>query len=78
MLKEEKVLEKRFYSVRDLYEALGGYITKQQIYRMIDNGEIPVRTIGGRIAIDGNWARSYVNAPCVCNVKNKKVAPSVS
>lgn len=76
MLKDEKVLKKKFYSVRDLHEALGGYITVQQIYRMIDKGEIPVRSIGGRIAIDGNWARAYVDAPCVCNGKNKKVAPS--
>ena len=65
---------KKYYTVMDLYHALDGFVTRQQIYRMIDKGEIPTRTIGGRIAIDGDWARNYVNAPCVCSKKEKKQA----
>lgn len=65
-------LEKKFCSVKDLYKALDGFITRQQIYRMIDNGEIPTRMIGGRIAIDAEWVRNYVNAPFVYSKKNTR------
>lgn len=61
----EKVkIEKKFYTVLDLYYELGGIVTKTQIYRMINAGEIPSRRIGTKIVIPAVWVHNYVNMPC--------------
>lgn len=57
--------EKRFYTVTDLYAALGGIVTRSKIYKMIDTGEIPVRRIGKKIVIPADWVNAYINAPCI-------------
>ena len=40
------MLEKEFYTVRELAELLS--VNPMTIYRMVDRGELPVYTIGGR------------------------------
>ena len=62
---EEKVTTKRFYTVKEFHEELGCIISKTQVYRMIDRGEIPVRKIGDKIVIPADWVQNYLNAPAV-------------
>lgn len=61
--------EKRYYTVSEFREEMGNTLTRQYIYKLIDEGQIPIRKIGKKILIDGAWARSYINMPCVCMVK---------
>ena len=70
---EEKVMPKRFYSVKDFHRELGGIISVTQVYRMIDRGEIPVRKIGDKIVIPADWVQNYLNAPAVAIKKVKQV-----
>lgn len=69
----QKHKEKRYYTVSEFREELGDVITRQQVYRMISKGEVPVRRLGTKIVIDGDWVRAYVNIPCVCVKKVKAV-----
>lgn len=57
--------KKRWYTVKELYALLGGIITRSKIYKMIDDGEIPSRLIGGKIAIEAEWVEAFINAPCI-------------
>lgn len=61
---EIKTMEKKFFTVMDFYRELGGVVTKTQIYRMINAGEIPSRRIGTKIVIPANWVHEFVNKPC--------------
>lgn len=61
--------KKRFYTVNEFRTELGDVITRGQIYRMISNGDIPIRQIGKKILIDGEWVRSYIATPCICRKK---------
>lgn len=63
-MSEKEKLEKRFFTVMDFYRELGGVVTKTQIYRMINSGEIPTRRIGTKIVIPANWVREFVDRPC--------------
>lgn len=65
-LKENK---KRYFTVNEFRNELGNVISRQQIYRMIDKGEIPSRLIGNKKVIDGDWVRAYVAMPCLCTKK---------
>jgi excisionase family DNA binding protein len=56
--------EKRFYTVQEFHDELGGIITRAQIYTMIKEGEIPVRRIGRKIVMPASWVEEYVNRPC--------------
>lgn len=69
---EEKMV-KKFYSVDEFYCALGGIVTKSQIYKMIREGEIPTRRIGNKVVLSADWVRSYIDQPCVAirQVKEK-------
>ena len=58
-------MEKIFYTVKDFHEKLGGVITRSQVYKMIEKGDIPTRKIGSKIVIPASWVDAYVNAPCV-------------
>lgn len=63
-MNEMKPMEKKFFTVMDFYRALGGIVTKTQIYRMINAGEIPTRRIGMKIVIPADWVYDYINRPC--------------
>ena len=69
---EEKMV-KKFYSVDEFHRALGGIVTKSQIYKMIREGEIPTRRIGNKVVLSADWVRSYIDQPCVAvrQVKEK-------
>ncbi|MBQ8919089.1 MAG: helix-turn-helix domain-containing protein [Acidaminococcaceae bacterium] len=69
---EKKPMEKKFYTVRDLYCELGGVVTRSQLYRMIEQGEIPTRKIGKKIVIPADWVVSYINMPAVAVVKKPR------
>ena len=72
MMNETK-MEKRFYTVRDFYNELGGVLSRGQIYKMIEAGEIPTRKIGSKIVMSAEWVHAYLNAPCVA-VKKERIA----
>ena len=55
--------KKVFYTVSDFYEAIGGIITKAQIYRMIKAGEIPVRHIGSKVILSADCVENFISAP---------------
>lgn len=57
-------MEKKFFTVQEFCNELGGIITRSQIYRMINAGEIPIRKIGHKIVISASWVKEYVNRPC--------------
>ena len=61
---EEKMV-KKFYSVDEFHRALGGIVTKSQIYKMIREGEIPTRRIGNKVVLSADWVTAYINQPCV-------------
>ena len=65
--------EKRFYTVREFHEALGGIVTRAQIYKLIEAGEIPTRKIGNKTVLSADWVNAYINQPCVAvkQVKEK-------
>lgn len=69
---EEKVMPKRFYTVKDFHRELGGIISVTQVYRMIEKGEIPVRRIGDKLVIPAAWVDNYINAPAVAIKKVKQ------
>ena len=64
-MENTNITAKRFYTVKEFHEELGGVITKSMVYKMIDGGEIPVRKIGSKIVIPAEWVNNYINAPCV-------------
>ena len=57
-------MDKKFYTVLEFYQALGGIITRAQIYKMIQAGEIPVRKIGSKLVLPADWVTEYINRPC--------------
>lgn len=59
-------MEKKFFTVMEFCEELGGIITRSQVYRMINAGEIPVRKIGRKTVIPAAWVQDYINMPCEC------------
>lgn len=59
------VKKKRFYTVKEFHAELDNVITRTQIYRMIQAGQIPVRKIGTKIVIPADWVDAYLNAPAV-------------
>ena len=69
---EEKQMKKKFYTVKDFYSALGGVVTKSQIYKMINAGIIPTRKIGTKIVLSAEWVEAYLGAPCVAVKKINK------
>ena len=62
----EQKNEKKFFTVREFHQAIGGIVTRSQIYRMIQNGEIPVRRIGNKVVLSADWVNNYINIPCSC------------
>ena len=54
-MENTNITVKRFYTVKEFHEELGGVITKSMVYKMIDGGEIPVRKIGSKIVIPAEW-----------------------
>lgn len=66
----EPIKEKKFLTVSEFRQSLDCAVTRQHVYRMISAGEVPVRKIGGKMVIDGEWARAYINQPFV---RTKKV-----
>lgn len=59
-------MEKKFFTVMEFCEELGGIITRSQVYRMINAGEIPVRKIGRKTVIPAPWVEEYIHMPCEC------------
>ena len=47
----EKERTRRFYTVSQLHDELSDVVSKGQLYRMINRGEIPVRKIGTKIVV---------------------------
>lgn len=70
---EQKKDKKKFYTVREFHLALGGVVTRSQIYRMIQHGEIPVRRIGNKVVLSADWVNSYINIPCSCVRKEEAI-----
>ena len=70
---EQEKVNKMFFTVREFHQALGGIVTRSQIYRMIQNGEIPVRRIGNKVVLSAEWVNSYINMPCSCVRKGETV-----
>ncbi len=68
----ENQMKKKFYTVKDFYTALGGVVTKSQIYKMINTGEIPTRKIGRKIVLSAEWVEAYLGTPCVAVKKINK------
>lgn len=60
----EASLTRRFFTVKEFHAELGGIVSKGMVYKMIADGEIPVRKIGRKIAIPVVWAQSFINKPC--------------
>jgi len=60
---EQEKGKKRFFTVREFHQAIGGVVTRSQIYRMIQNGEIPVRRIGNKVVLSADWVSNYINVP---------------
>jgi len=56
---------KRFYTIAQLHEELEGIISKGQVYRMVNRGEIPVRKIGNKLVVPAAWVNDFLNAPAV-------------
>ena len=48
---ETKELPKVFYTVEEFHRAIGGIVTKTQIYRLINSGQIPARRFGSKVSI---------------------------
>lgn len=65
---------KRFYTVKEFYELLGGIVGKSQVYKMIESGEIPTRKIGNKIVMSADWVNAYLNQPCIAVKKTKEKA----
>ncbi len=63
-MKDEKK-EKLFYTVKEFHALLGGVVTRSQVYKMINAGEIPTRKIGSKIVLPADWVNAYINAPCI-------------
>ena len=68
---EEKKMKKKFFSVSEFYQEMGGIITKGQIYKMIKSGEIPTRKIGNKVVLSADWVHAYINQPCVAVRQSK-------
>lgn len=71
---ENGQIEKRFITVKEFHQLLGGIITRAQVYRMIEEGEIPTRKIGNKIVMSAEWVRSYLDQPCVAVKKTREKA----
>lgn len=78
MMNEEKVVNEKprklFVTVTEFHEMIGGVITRVQIYRMINNGEIPVRKIGNKVLLSAEWVNNFLNTPFECVGKTSKPA----
>lgn len=61
----EKERTRRFYTVSQLHDELSDVVSKGQLYRMINRGEIPVRKIGTKIVVPADWVENFLNAPAV-------------
>ena len=57
-------MQKRYYTVAQFHEQLGGVITKAQIYNLIKRGEYPSRKIGKKIVLPAEWVDKYIQLPC--------------
>jgi len=57
---ETMKMKKVFYTVTDLYKALGGIVSKPYLYEMVKRGEIVSRRIGGKIVIPATWVDTYI------------------
>ena len=68
---EEKKMKRKFFSVGEFYQEMGGIITKGQIYKMIKAGEIPTRKIGNKVVLSADWVHAYINQPCVAVRQSK-------
>ncbi len=60
---ETKELPKVFYTVEEFHRAIGGIVTKTQIYRLINSGQIPARRFGSKVILSAKWVESFLNEP---------------
>jgi hypothetical protein len=63
-MEQEKVIpyeDKRFFTVLEFYELTGRAVTKTQIYRMCNEGQIPHKKLGAKVLLNGNWVRDFLN-----------------
>ncbi len=65
---EELKSSKNFYSVKEFHQLLNGVVSRGMVYKMIVEGDIPVRYVGRRIIIPADWVNNYINEP-FCKVK---------
>ena len=52
--------DRKFFSVAQLMDYLGkGVISRQQLYKIIREGKIPVKYIGKKILIPASWVEEF-------------------
>lgn len=64
--------KKKFYTVKELHLALGGVVTKSQLYKMINAGTIPSRKIGKKIVLSAEWVEAFLGIPFMAAQKINK------
>ncbi len=53
-------LKKMFYTVPELYNLLGGIVSKNCIYQMVKRNEIVTKRFGGKIVIPATWVDQFI------------------
>ena len=53
-------LKKMFYTVPELYNLLGGIVSKNCIYQMVKRNEIVTKRFGGKIVIPATWVDRFI------------------
>lgn len=61
--RETKDLQKVFYTVDEFHRAIGGIVTKTQIYRLIHKGKIPARRFGSKVILSAKWVEAFIDEP---------------
>ena len=66
-MEQEKVITfetKKFFTVLEFYDLIDHAVTRTQIYRMCNEGQIPHRKIGSKVLIYGNCLAGAVWEAC--------------
>lgn len=56
-------MEKKFYTVDELFELAGGVIAKNTIYKYVRAGKIPAKKFGDKWLIMSSFVDRFMNDP---------------
>lgn len=61
-------MKKNFFTVRETVEALGNTVSKQYLYSLIRNNQIPSVAIGTKIIIPAAWVQKQLEQSTLTEV----------